>query len=105
MTKDGDAVVAPNQPWTQDGTAVATPLLPFPDTDPRTLPLDNRGAGNFTVRQSEYPIGLVVVWTGHEPSTSPATLPIKASDGDDVRITGENAVEWPDGVVIWFTSD
>ncbi len=105
MTKDGDAVVTPSQPWTEDGTAITAPIPPFRDLEPRVLPLDNRRAGIFTVRQSDYPLGLVVVWTGHEPTTSPAILPIKASVEDEVRVTGDNAVEWPDGVVIWFTTE
>lgn len=92
----------PSQPWTQDGTAVATPLSPFPDLVPRNLPLDNRPAGNATIRRRDYPQGLVIVQTGHEPSTTPKILPIKASSGNSVSITDENYVEWPDGFVIWF---
>ena len=102
MQKDGDASVAPNQPWTQDGTALVSPLEPFPDLVPRTLPLDNRPAGSDTIRRRTYPQGLVIVQTGHEPMSSPATLPIKSSSGTSVQITSDTYVDWPDGFVIWF---
>ncbi len=103
-TKSGDAVVTPDQPWTQDGTATVAPISPFPDLDPRTMPLDNRTAGNFTVSRDDYPLGLVEIPTGHEPQTSPATLPIQASSGDDFRVTGDLWTECPDGFVIWFNA-
>lgn len=102
MAKDGDAVVTPDQPWTQDGTALAAPITPFPELTPRDLPLDNRPSGTHTVRRSQHPNGLVIVQTGHEPTTSPATLPILASSGDEVQVTGDNYVTFPDGFVIWF---
>jgi len=104
MQKDGDALVAPGQSWTQDGTALASPLPPFPDLVPRTLPLDNRPAGNDTIRRRDYPQGLVIVQTGHEPSTTSAVLPVKASTGSEVRVTSDTYVDWPDGFVIWFLS-
>ena len=102
MQKDGDASVAPNQPWNQDGTGVVSPLAPFPDQVPRTLPLDNRPAGNATIRRQDYPQGLVIVQTGHEPATTPANLPITASSGSNVHVTSDAYVDWPDGFVIWF---
>ena len=102
MAKGGDAVVTPDQPWTDDGTAYVAPVPPFPELTPRTLPLDNRTAGSFTVRRSDYPGGLVLIQSGHEPATSPATLPILASSGDEVHVTGDNWVHFPDGFVIWF---
>ena len=102
MPKDGDASVVPNQPWTQDGTAGVSPLPPFPDLVPRTLPLDNRPAGNHTIRRANYPEGIVIVQTGHEPTSQTATLPIKSSSGNSEQITDETYVEWPDGFVIWF---
>ena len=102
MAKDGDAVVTPDQPWTQDGTADVTPLPFFPEQTARTLPLDNRSPGTHTVRRADFPGGLVIVPTGHEPAAGPATLPIRSSDGDEVVVTGDNYTEWPDGFVIWF---
>lgn len=102
MAKDGDAAVTPDQPWTQDGTALAGPLPPFPELTSRNLPLDNRPSGTHTVLRSQYPGGLVIVQTGHEPAMSPATLPIIASSGDEVYVTGDNYVTFPDGFVIWF---
>ncbi len=102
MAKDGDAVVTPDQPWTQDGTAHTAPVPPFPELTARNLPLDNRPSGTDTVRRSVYPNGLVIVQTGHEPTASPATLPIIASSGDEVHVTGDNYVTFPDGFVIWF---
>ena len=102
VAKDGDAAVTPDQPWTQDGTALVAPIPPFPEMTPRDLPLDNRAAGSHTVRRSDYPGGLVIVPTGHEPAAAPATLPILSSDGDEVEVTGDNYVTLPDGFVIWF---
>ncbi len=104
MAKDGDAVVTPDQPWTQDGTATVAPIAPFPEAVPRILPLDNRSAGSDTVRRADYPQGLVIVQTGHEPAASPTTLPIKSSSSDQVQITDQTYWEWPDGFVIWFLS-
>ena len=102
MAKDGDAVVTPDQPSTQDGTATVAPVPPFPELTPRSMPLDNRSSGTFTVRRSDYPDGLVIVQTDHEPATSPATLAIIASSGNQVQVTGDNFVHFPDGFVIWF---
>src|SRR2546422_397393 len=102
MSSDGNPVVTPAQPWTQDGTATVAPIAPFPEPTPRTLPLDNRPASTLTVRRSVNPGGLVIIPTGHEPVVSPATLPIRSSSGDEVLITGDNYTEWPDGFVIWF---
>jgi len=103
MPKDGDASVLPSQPWREDGTATATPLPPFPDLLPRTLQLDNRTAGNQTVRRSDYAQGLVIVQTGHEPTTTPSVLALLRADGDEYRVTGDKYIEFPDGFVIWFT--
>jgi len=102
VAKDGDAVVTPDQAWTEDGTALVAPIPPFPELTPRSLPLDNRSAGNHTVRRSDYPGGLVIIQTDHEPTSSPATLPILASSGSQVQVTGDNYVTFPDGFVIWF---
>lgn len=101
--KGGDAVVTPDQPWRQDGTALVAPLPPFPDLTARTLPLDNRPAGTLNVGRRDYPLGIVFIQTGHEPATSPATLPIIASSGDSYQVTGDLWVEYPDGSVIWFS--
>ena len=95
-------MVTPGQPWAQDGTAVVAPNPPFPSQTPRTLPLDNRPAVPFTVRRSQYPLGLVVIPTETALGTSPATLPITASSGNEVDVTEEGYTEWPDGLVVWF---
>ncbi len=102
MAKDGDAVVTPDQPWTQDGTATVAPIPPYSEPTPRSMPLDNRPAGSYVIRRADYPLGIVEIPTGHEPSTTPATLPILASSGDEVQVTGDNYVHFPDGFVIWF---
>ena len=102
VPSNGSATVAPNQPWTQDGTASVAPIPPFPETGTRVMPLDNRPAGSLTVRRSTYPLGIVLIPTGSEPSVSPAVLPIVASSGNQVSVTGDNYVEFPDGFVVWF---
>lgn len=102
--QDGDAAVTPNQPWNEDGTALVSPYPPFPDPAQRILPLDNRPAGDATVARSDYPRGLVIIPTGHEPASAPAVLPITASSGDKVGITSDTFVNWPDGFVVWFFS-
>lgn len=86
----------------QDGTATVAPLPPFPEQTARSLSLDNRIAGTHTVRRSDHPGGLVIVPTGHEPASGSATLPIRASDEDEVVVTGDDYTEWPDGFVVWF---
>lgn len=102
MAKDGDAVVTPDQAWTQDGTADVAPIIPFPELTPRNLPLDNRSSGNHTVRRSDYPGGIVIIQTDHEPGVTPATLPILSTSGDQYSVTTGTYTEWPDGFVIWF---
>lgn len=104
MDKNGDAVVTPNQPWSQDGTSTAAPIPPFPDLVARTLPLEHLAPGNYVIRRSEFPQGLVVIPTGHAPATTPATLPVVSSSGNSVQLTGDGFAEWPDGFVIWFLS-
>lgn len=94
--------MSPNQAWNENGTAYVAPMSPFPDLTPRTLPLENRTAGDQTVTRNDYPQGLVIIQTGHQPGTTPATLPIFASSGDSVHITDDVYVEWPDGFVVWF---
>ena len=101
-TKNGDASVTPNQPWTQDGTALVAPIPGFPEPEPRTMALDNRFAGAFAVSRSDFPEGMVVVPAGHEPSGISAILPIKSSSGNEVLVDGDFFVAWPDGFVIWF---
>jgi hypothetical protein len=105
MPKDGDAIVTPNQPWTQDGSAYVEPVPQFPEPTPRTMPLDNRTAGTTAIRRADFPLGLVIIPHGHEPTTSPATLPVKTSSGSEVLVDGRYYVDFPDGFVIWFIGD
>lgn len=105
MEKDGDALVTPDQAWSEDGTATVAPVSPFPELTPRNLPLDNRIAGNHTVQRSVHAYGLVIIQSGNEPSLSPATLPVFASSGDSVQITDDDYYDWPDGFVIWFMAE
>jgi hypothetical protein len=79
-------------------------LPPFPDLVPRTLPLDNRPAGDHIVTRSEFPSGLVIVPTGTGLNTGAAILPVVSSSGAEVHVTEDNYVNWPDGFVIWFTT-
>jgi len=102
MVDDGTAAVTPQQGWANDGYAVVAPIPPFPEPDPRVLRFDNRQAGTHTVRRSEYPGGLAIVVTGHEPSSQSATFPVWTSSEDEVLVTGDKYVNWPDGFVIWF---
>ncbi len=102
MRQGGDASVLPAQPWAEDGTALVTPIPPFPEMVPRNMPLDNRPPGNQTVSRSAYPLGLVIVPTGHEPTTTPAILPILSTSSSEYRITDDTYVDFPDGFVIWF---
>ncbi len=101
---EGDALVTPNQSWIEDGTAIVAPYQPFPEPMPRVMPLDNRPAGDDTITRDAYPLGLVIIPTGHEPSAAPAVLPVTASAGDEVHVTSDTYVDCPDGFVIWFLS-
>jgi len=56
----------------------------------------------MTISRSRYPDGLVIIPRGNPPPTSPAMLPIKASNGSEIRIDGDTYAEWPDGIVAWF---
>lgn len=93
----------PDQPWDEDGTADVTPKPPFPTTETKKLPLENRPGGGFTVKRSEYPDGLVIIPTDNPPETQPATLPLRSSSGDEIYIENDDHRTWPDGIVAWFT--
>jgi hypothetical protein len=101
VDKDGDAVVTPSQLWSDDGSALVAPAPPL-ILLPRTLPLDHLVCP-FTVYRSEYGSGLVCIPEGGGPQVSPATLPIIFSSGNSVQVAGDGFVDWPDGLVIWFS--
>ena len=69
------------------------------------MSLDNREPGQLVVQRSQHPPGLVLIPTGSEPATIPATLPILAASGDSYRVTGDKWVDFPDGFVVWFLSE
>jgi len=103
MTTNGEASVNPSQPWTQDGTALVTPNPPLSGA-PRTMPLENRDPGSYTIYQSAYPLGLIVIPAGHGPATSPADLPLCSSSGSSYQMTEDLFHDCPDGFVVWFAT-
>ena len=102
MAASANAAVTPRQAWGDDGTADVTPS--FPTVLPtRNLPLEHRPKQGQTVARSAYPNGLVILWTGGPtPPSSPVTLPLVRSSGEQVTVGENDMQEWPDGFVIWF---
>lgn len=98
-----EAEVVPDQPWNEDGTAEVTPKQPSPLDVTKQLPLKNHPGGPMTVQRSTYPDGLVVIPTGSPPESTPATLPLRLSSGDVILLKNDDHVDWPDGIVAWFT--
>ena len=99
------AKVVPNQLWTLDGTAQATPQPPFLDHRTRTLPLEHRiVTHDFTVGRADYPLGLVVVRVGSIVSGDFTVFPLLASSGDEIPYDYPGFQATPDGIVFWFTS-
>ncbi len=90
----------PDQHWSQDGTADATPQPPCPINETKKLPLEHRPKGSITILRSEYPDGLVVLPMEGYPVGGSATLPLRTSSGSEIFV-GEQ--DWPDGMVGWFT--
>jgi hypothetical protein len=100
---DYQASVNPHQPWTEDGSAEVRPLDPYPSPETRILPLENRPVQTHTLSRSDYPKGLVVIKEGNPPAGATATLAMRASDGDAITVLDDEAREWPNGFVAWFT--
>lgn len=98
-----EAEVMPDQPWNENGTANVTPKPPFPTTQTKALPLVNHSGGDLTVQRSEYPDGLVVIPADSPPASEPATLPLRSSSGGEIILKNTIHIDWPDGVVTWFT--
>jgi len=97
----GTADVTPNQAWSEDGTAYVTPRAPFPETETRLLPLEHRPLAAYTIYRSEYPNGLVIVFSSE---TLSGTVPFPVIGGGGASITDDRDThqEIPDGVVFWF---
>lgn len=98
-----DAGVVPFQSIDEDGYASVTPLPPETGF-PCVVPLLNRAAGNVTVEQEHYPVGLVVIPQGspHQGS-APVTLPLESTSNKQATIN-LGGPQTPNGVVILFTS-
>lgn len=97
------AEVVPHQPWNENGTANVTPTPPYPHAQVRTLPLENHPRGDITVLRSEYPDGLVIIPADNPPDGTPAILQLRVSSGEQMIIEDDDHVDWPDGIVAWFT--
>ena len=105
MVFSDTADVVPDQDWSEDGTARVTPKPPFPDRNARTLPLKHLVVeGGITVYRAEYPSGLVIIPQDSQVSGSSAILPLASSSGDSIILGDPKYQEWPDGIVVWFTS-
>lgn len=100
---DFEAEVAPDQSWPEDGTAMVTPLPPYPTTSTVGLPLVHRDEGPVMVLRSEYPLGLVIIPTDTPPDDNPAILPMETSSEDSIEIQNSRHIHWPTGIVVLFT--
>ena len=99
------ANIVPDQPWPSDGTAEVTPLPPFGDVLSRSLPLEHRiVGGDVVIRRSDYPLGVVIIPQGSGVSGPSATLPMLASQNDEIVLDYPGFQSTPDGVVFWFIS-
>jgi hypothetical protein len=92
-----EAEVAPNQPWSQEGTADITLKRSCGLTGTRNIPLKHFEPGQeVQIDDEEYPLGLVVVPTEGYPTTNPEVLPCRISSGGTI-ILGKQ--DWPKGAV------
>lgn len=98
-----EASIVPDQPWEENGSAEVTPLPPYPETESRKLPLENREPADMTIYRTNYPQGLVIIPTDNRPTGSTATLPLRASDGSQVVVGNSRHQDWPEGIVVVFT--
>lgn len=57
----------------------------------------------MTVTRDAYPNGLVLIPEGSPPDHTPAVLPLRSSSGNWIMVENDDHVDWPDGIVAWFT--
>jgi len=97
------ANVAPDQPWSEEGTASVTPHPPFPDTTTRSLPLVRmQVVTDIVVARLTYPNGVVILPTDSSVSGPSAVLPLVSSTGGQVVLDFDGHQDWPDGIAVWF---
>ena len=96
------AEVRPDQSWDQDGTANVTPMPPYQDPNPFSLPLEHREGGPVVVERSTYPEGLVIIPNIATAGMETAVLPMEVSSGSTIEITNGEHQDWPEGVVARF---
>lgn len=79
------ALCAPNtSPWSDATSAGVKPVETF-FTD-RTLPVEHRQAGTYTVRRADYALGIILIPTGHDPTAIPAILPAQVTGASEATL-------------------
>jgi hypothetical protein len=99
------AWVAPLQGWTKNGLAHVQELV-FPPrpSNPIIIPLLNVEQGQHTIKRVDFPIGVVLIPQGYEPTGPSAVLPLEYVTGDQYPAQlGKDSAN-PNGVVILFKS-
>ncbi len=92
----------PNEPWP---TATSAGVQSLDESfSERTLPVEHRDWGIYTIKKSEYPQGLVLIPTGSDPAAIPAVLPVLTTEEDELNVTldSENLLDFHVGGVPVF---
>lgn len=79
------ALCTPNAAWSQATQAGLKPIeTPFSQ---RTVPVEHRVPGTYTFTRAAYPLGVVLIPSGSDPSASPAVLPAFVTGTDSQALT------------------
>jgi hypothetical protein len=75
------------------------------DFSDRTLPVERRASGMYTIQRSAYPSGIILIPNGHDPTAVPAVLPAVVTSGSSqvVTLDPNNLEDYGWGVTIVFT--
>lgn len=70
----------------------------------RVLPVEHRTEGTYTIARSTYPLGIILIPTGSDPTAIPAVLPAVVSGGasQNVTLDTQNLLDWGIGGVVVF---
>jgi hypothetical protein len=84
------ALCTPNGPlWLNATQAGVRPIETF--FADRSIPVEHRTAGAHLIKKSNYPLGIILIPIGHDPTAVPAVLPVVVTDDVEATLTIEPA--------------